>query len=247
MEDRPSKLSVPLLVAVIAGLSVILSTIIVVSGLITIKNKDNFVTVTGSAKRYITSDVVIWRGSFSKTSDKLTNAYSGLSDSMKKVKDYLLGKGIKGNELTISSITTTPNYKYTSNGQTTGEIMNYKLDQYIEVKSKDISKISNVSRSSTELINQGIEFQSMPPQYYYSKIADIKVDILADATKNAKYRADKIAKSAGGNVGNLRSASMGVFQITPEYSNDVSDSGINDTTSIKKEITAVVNCSFEIK
>lgn len=40
---------------------------------------------------------------------------------------------------------------------------------------------------------------------------------------------------------------MGVFQITPLYSTEVSDYGINDTTSIDKEITAVVNCEFIIK
>jgi hypothetical protein len=86
----------------------------------------------------------------------------------------------------------------------------------------------------------------MPPQYFYTKLSDMKVDMLADATLNAKKRAEKIAINGGGKIGPLRSTKMGVFQITPVYSNEVSDYGINDTSSLEKKITAVVNVEFYI-
>jgi len=134
----------------------------------------------------------------------------------------------------------------TSFGRETGEIKGYGLTQTIEIRSKQVDKITNVSRESSELFNKGINLQSMPPQYFYTKLSDMKVDMLADATLNAKKRAEKIAINGGGKIGPLRSTKMGVFQITPVYSNEVSDYGINDTSSLEKKITAVVNVEFYI-
>lgn len=93
----------------------------------------------------------------------------------------------------------------------------------------------------------GVQFESLPPQYFYTKLADLKIEMLSLATEDAVKRAEQIAKSTGTKVERLRSAYMGVFQITPLYSTEVSDYGINDTTSIDKEITAVVNCEFLIR
>lgn len=71
--------------------------------------------------------------------------------------------------------------------------------------------------------NQGVEFQSNPPQYFYTKLADMKVKMLSLATKDTMVRAEQIASNAGSKVGALRAARMGVFQITPLYSNEVSN------------------------
>ena len=71
--------------------------------------------------------------------------------------------------------------------------------------------------------------------------------MLAEAAKDAKKRAEQVAASTDSSIGNVRTARMGVLQITPADSNEVSDSGMNDTSSLDKDITAVVNLSFEIK
>lgn len=132
-------------------------------------------------------------------------------------------------------------------GQYTNEIESYRLYQHVEIRSQDVDKITVLSREATELINQGVEFQSYPPQYFYTKIADLKIEMLALATKDARTRAEQIAENTNSKVGALRTAKMGVFQITPLYSNEISDYGINDTSSLVKEITAVMNCEFDIR
>jgi hypothetical protein len=71
--------------------------------------------------------------------------------------------------------------------------------------------------------------------------------MLAAATTDATKRAQMIAENAGSKLGSLTYADMGVMQITPLYSNEISDYGISDTTSLEKEITAVVHCTFKIK
>ena len=76
--------------------------------------------------------------------------------------------------------------------------------------------------------------------------ADYRPSYNAEAAKDAKVRAEKVAESTGSSIGSVRTARMGVLQITPADSNEVSDSGMNDTSSLEKDITAVVNVGFEI-
>ncbi len=106
--------------------------------------------------------------------------------------------------------------------------------------------IPQIARQSTELINQGIFIESSTPQYIYTKLGDLKIEMLAQAAKDAKVRAEQIANSTGNNIGAVRSAKMGVMQITAADSNEVSDYGLNDTSSFEKDITGVVNISFAI-
>ena len=84
----------------------------------------------------------------------------------------------------------------------------------MQVDSKDVEKVEKISRKITELLNKGIEFYSQPPRYYYTKLADLKLEMISKATSDAKLRADNIASNSGGKLGNLISAKMGIFQIT---------------------------------
>lgn len=233
-------------VALVLAVGLVLSAQVFGSNLVKMKTADNAITVTGSAKKQIKSDLALWTGSFSTQSPQLTLAYQQLQGNQDKVRTYLLNQGFTEKDIIFSSINTEMRYKLLPSGQYTNEIESYNLSQQVEIRSKDVDKITTLSREATELINQGVEFQSMPPQYFYTKIADLKVEMLALATKDARTRAEQIASNASSRVGSLRAARMGVFQITPLYSNEISDYGVNDTSSLEKEITAVVNCEFEV-
>lgn len=234
------------LIAIILGGSFIVATFIATKGFVDVKG-NNSITVTGSAKKQIKSDLIVWRGSFTAQSPTMAEAYKKLKSDMTNVKSYLSEKGIKEDAMVISSISTTPINEITVNGAYTNNVIAYRMDQYIEISSSDVDGITKISREATELINQGVEFQSQPPQYFYTKIADLKIKMLAEATKDSKSRAEQIALNTGTKIGALQSAKMGVFQITALYSNDVVDGGYNDTSSIDKEITAVISCSFQLQ
>lgn len=234
-------------VATILALGIIISSAILASGIKEIKDSGNTISVKGSAKKQITSDLVVWTGSYSSQSENLKDAYGEIKKVGSEVKKYLTDQGIDEKAIVFSSIETQTNYFLLPNGTYSSNIESYRLTQRVEVKSKEIEKVTEISRNSTDLINQGIEFQSYPPQYFYTKLADLKIDMIGLATKDAKTRATKILDNTGNKVGALKSANTGIFQITPLYSEEVSDFGVSDTSSIEKEITAVVNCEFEVK
>ncbi|HNV24001.1 MAG TPA: SIMPL domain-containing protein, partial [Candidatus Omnitrophota bacterium] len=83
--------------------------------------------------------------------------------------------------------------------------------------------------------------------FFYTKLDELKIEMLAKATENAKVRAESMVKASGNKIGFMRSAKMGVFQITPITSTDVSDYGYNDTSAYDKKVMAVVNASFAIE
>ncbi len=247
MNEDSNKKSNLIIVASILALGLILSSFIVSNSMVKLKTAGNTITVTGSAKQQIKSDLAVWNGSFAAQSPELNSAFSQIKTDQAKVKEYLKAQGINEKDMVFSSINTEVRYVTLPNGQSTTQVDGYRLYQQVEIRSKDVDMITQLSRQTTDLINQGVEFQSNPPQYFYTKIAEMKVKMLSLATKDAMVRAEQIASNAGSRVGDLRSARMGVFQITPLYSNEVSDYGVNDTSSLDKEITAVMNCEFEVK
>ena len=235
------------LAAVALALGLVLAALIFGWFFLQAKQGDQTITVTGSAKKRIKSDLVIWRAGVSYQAPVLADAYRSLSENVPRVKAYLIGKGIADNQITISSISSQTLHARDSDGQDTGQITGYSLRQELEVRSNDVDLISRIAREATELINQGILLESNAPQYHYTKLGEEKITMLAEAAKDAKTRAERVAESTDSSIGSVRTARMGVLQITPADSNEVSDSGMNDTSSLDKDITAVVNLSFEIK
>ena len=226
----------------------ILSTVIFSQGLMKImKFQREMISVTGAAEKKIVSDYMVWNLDFSRRDPLMTVAYNKVKADLKVVQDYLTAKGIAATEMIVSPITTEVLYKKNEkSGKDTNEIEGYKLSQNIEVRSSDVQKVTAISREATELINQDIELISNPPEYFYTKLAELKIEMLREATKDAKKRAEEIASSSGNKIGVIRSAKMGVFQITPVNSYDVTDYGQNDTSSLEKKVNAVVKADFAI-
>jgi len=210
------------------------------------KRGDQTITVTGSARKRIKSDLVIWRSAISYQAPVLSEAYRSLSEAVPRVKAYLVSKGIAENQITVSSISSQTLHGRSSDGVETSEITGYSLRQELSVRSTEVEKIGQIAREATELINQGILLESMAPEYLYTKLGDLKIEMLAEAAKDAKRRAEQIAQSTDSSIGTVRTARMGVLQITAADSTDVSDSGMNDTSSLEKDITAVVNIGFAV-
>ncbi|MDO8675486.1 MAG: SIMPL domain-containing protein [Candidatus Omnitrophota bacterium] len=212
-----------------------------------VKFNQQVVTVTGSAQKNIKSDKIVWKAIFSRRERDLPSGYKKVQEDLDKVKKYLMNQGVVDSEIIIQQIVSDKVYKKTSQGKDTNEIDYYALIQPIEVWSNQVDKVTAVSRGSTELINQNIAFESGAPEYYYTKLDELKIEMLALATENAKRRAENMVKATGNKIGFIRSARMGIFQITPVNSTEVSDYGVNDTTSLEKKVTAVVNAGFSIE
>ncbi len=232
--------------ALIIGLAAVIATFILAITASNIKDNDQSITTTGSAKQVIVSDLGILHGIINVQAASAKEAYQQLQVAKPIVLNYLKSKGFPEEAIEFQTSNTYPNYQYNQNGQQIG-ISSYTTSQSVSASSADVNKVKEVSLEISSLIEQGVNFMVNSPEYYYTKLGDIKIEIQAEAAKDAMTRGERIAAATGRKLGALRRARMGVIQITPENSNMVSDMGINDVSSIRKEITAVVNADFSIK
>lgn len=208
------------------------------------------ITVTGSAEKDFVSDLIVWKGTYSRKSMDLKSAYAQLKNDETVVKNYLSGKGIQASEMVFSSINITKefNYPIDANGRSLGQqFSGYNLTQTVRIESPNVDKIDAISREATELIQQGIEFNSMPPLFYYTKLTQIKMDLLAKASADGKQRAEIIAKNAGSSLGKLKKANLGVFQITGKSTDeDYSYGGTFNTSSRDKTGSITIRMEFAV-
>lgn len=203
--------------------------------------------VTGAASKVVASDQGVWSIEVKGHAATTGEAYQGLQRNMKLVREFLTKQGFKPEELSVDGVDKRTYYVRDHRGYTTNEPESYDVVQTIKVESQQVKLIQQVSTQLGTLMKQNVLFEARTPQYLFSRLDDMKIEMIGLATKNAKDRARQMAKSAGNRVGPLVTASTGVFQITPEYSTEVSDWGVNDTTTIRKKITAVVNVGFALE
>lgn len=210
-----------------------------------IRSMDNLISVTGSAKQSITADQVKWSTSISRqvTASTLKEGYASLASDLKIVQAYFAHHGFESSGLVVSTVYMDEVYDNNS-GQLSASMKRYTLRQTIDLTSKDIAKVDALSKNTSEVIEQGVIFQTSAPEYSYSDLASLRVNLLSAALKDASARADSIASVSGNKVGKLKSASSGVVQVLPVGSNDVTDYGTYDTTSIQKDVMVTVRASF---
>jgi uncharacterized protein len=209
------------------------------------------ISVTGLAEKDFISDQIVWTGNYSRKMIDLKSAYSLLKEDEGKIRMYLKEKGIAENEMVFSAVSIDKefNTKFDEDGKQTGsEFTGYNLKQDVTVDSKNIEKVEKISREVTELIQSGIEFNSSSPAYYYTKLSELKLDLLAKASADAKQRAETIAKNSGSSLGKIKKATMGVFQITGKNSNeDYSYGGVFNTSSKNKTASITTKIDYAVE
>jgi len=205
----------------------------------------DYISTTGSAKKAVVSDKVKWSSSITRPVKALTikNGYVKMDADLKEVKSFLATNGIAETSIDISPVFMNEIYE-----QNPGPEKSYNLVQNIEVQSNDVQKISDLAKNVSSLItSKGMLFATNSLEFYYSKLPEVRVELLANAVQDAKARAEKLALAGGKKIGALKSASSGVVQVLAPNSVEVSDYGMYDTSKIDKEIMVTVKASFEIK
>lgn len=212
-----------------------------------IKALENTLAVTGSAKTSVVSDTVKWNSQVTRAVSiaNLDTGYTQIAADIAKVKTFLLDAGVPESEITISAVSFYENYSYGQN--TSYNQREYILNQYVTVNSKDIQKITELSKGVDAVIAEGVIFQTMSLEYYISNLPELRVSLLGQAVADAKARAEELAKSSGKKVGTLKSASSGVVQVLSPNSTEVADYGSYDTSQIDKEVMVTVKASFTVR
>ncbi len=228
---------------------------IAIIGAMTFWSRDranDMIGVTGMGRMDFASDRVVWSGNLQVQAKTLEKAYDALVARQGRVDAFLKASGIKDSETVWRQVGMEKMYGETRNGD--GAIVarpfeGYALFQQFVVDSGAIDTVEKASRDVTSLLKEGIELSSDLPQFFYTKLPELKLELIALATQDARARAGQIAKNAGTRLGKVRYSSLGVFQILGQSSSQESSSweGYFDTESRLKTATVTVRVQYEAK
>jgi hypothetical protein len=206
---------------------------------------DNGITVTGSAKTTATADNAVWTLNVALSSQLVADAVKKVGADVDAVSAYLTKGGIPASALTLGAVSSYANEEW-QNGNSTGRILSYRASRDITVRTSDVQLVYKLSQGIGSLLQNGVTVNNYGPQYYISTLPDLRPQLLEDAMKDAKTRAEAITKAVGGSVGAVQSVKSGVFQVTTPDSTMVSDGGAYDTSTIEKTVTSTVSVTFAV-
>jgi hypothetical protein len=233
-----------MLAGLFLAVGLVLSSMLATTTWLKVKNSQ-FITAKGSTRKNVKSDLVIWKGSFTTEAPTLLEAQQKLKADAVKVGNFLAANSVTNRVFKPIAIEELKSSIKDADGWRQERTTGYRLTQAVRVESPDVDRLAQLD--TTPLVEQGVLFTTDPPQFLYTKVAEEKIEMLADATKDARARAEQIAAQGSRSIANLHDAEMGVFQITPSHETDTSSGGENDTSSLDKTITAVVTATFLLK
>jgi uncharacterized protein len=208
------------------------------------RNTNDVVSVTGSAKQQVVSDYAVWDLSVTSQQQKAAAAADELAGWAAQIRSFLTDEGIKPDELTVQPVSTQTVTQ--SDGGDGSKVTGYQVTRNFEVRSPRVDAVAAVAEASSRLIANGIPVQAQPLQYVLTKLADLRPKLLAEAVRDAEQRGKVLVEATGAKLGKLRGVDVGVFQVTSPNSTEVSDYGVYDTTTLHKDVTAVVNVTFSL-
>ncbi len=205
------------------------------------------ITVKGTTRQRIQSDRAVWSIGVRGEAKTLPEAFGVLDAGVQRVQQFLKQAGFADDAVGLCAIETAVQHTHDKDGKETHEIEGYALQRSFVVTTSDVARVEQSAGRVTELIKEGVLVTSRPAEYVYTQLAQLKIDLMATASGDARTRATKIAESTGCKLGELRDAQMGVLQITRPDSTEVSGYGLYDTSTIPKDVTAVVTATFGIQ
>ena len=203
------------------------------------------ISVTGSARVNVSADKAVWTLNAEQVAPTISASVKRVENATVAVSKYLTDGGVPSDSIELGSVSAYAQEEFL-NGNNTGRILNYRGSRTITVRSTDVQLIKKLSSGIGSLLQSGVSVTNYGPQYYVSKLSELRPELLKQAMEDAQVRAKAIVEATGGKVGNVMSVRSGPFQVTSPDSVDTSSGGYYDTSTIEKTITSTVTVSFKV-
>ena len=210
------------------------------------RSADRFVTVKGVSEREVEADIALWPLRFVATDDDLAQAQKKIENSKQAIVQFLEKYGIEASktELQTLQVTDILANPYRS-GPTTSRFI---VSQTLLVRSEDPGLIYTVSQKVGELVDAGVVLSSTHgptsgPTYLFTRLNDIKPDMIAEATASARKAADQFALDSGSKISGIRRANQGVFVIRPRDQAP----GITEANQLNKTVRVVSTIEYYLR
>jgi uncharacterized protein len=208
---------------------------------------DRYVTVKGLVERPVKSDLAIWPINYKEAGDDLSSLYAKTELDKKTIFAFLSQQGIQPSEIELGvvRVVDTQANEYGGNNRPP---FRYIVQQQITVRSSRVDQIAAAAQKTMQLLQKGIVLSGDSGQgvtYKFNGLNAIKPDMITEATRNARAAADRFASDSGSQVGSIRQANQGFFEILPaDQAGGTEEGGGGSDCSIMKVVRVVTTVEY---
>ncbi len=223
--------------AVILSVGIMMSGYLLGNGLLRAKEAERAVTVRGLAEQDVTADLATWTISYAATSPSLTTAQAKMREDTATIEKFFGDLGFPADALqpTGANVSST----------TYDGVTSYTVRQRLSLRTTDIKRAQKAVSRQFDLVNRGVLLEEgSAMSYSFTKLNEIKPEMVAEATRDARTSAEKFAQDSGTSVGPISEATQGYFTIEAR-DGDSSGWGVSDTPYKKVRVVTTVKFSLD--
>jgi len=213
-------------------------------GLRRAKMAERSVTVRGVSERDVTANLATWSIDFSNTGPELGPVQASVERQARAVRSFFQAAGFKPEEVTDSGVSVSrerPSDGYARTGPD-----ELTVSRTIQLRTTDVMKARNAFSRQAELLRSGVELSGSNITYTFTKLNDLKPEMIGEANRNARRSAEQFARDSGADVGRIRSASQGYFSVGPRDGEQCEDCGSTGGISPFQKVRVVTTIDYEI-
>ncbi|MFO7846328.1 MAG: SIMPL domain-containing protein [Balneolaceae bacterium] len=190
---------------------------------ISYKEYERTVTVRGLSEQEQLADVVVWPIQYTAAGNDLQEVYATLEENADKVQEFLKSRGVNDDEISLDTPLVTDRSAQRYGGDESARFR-YVGSQVITVYSERVEEVRQMKKEAGELGSRGVAISGddyqFRTEYLFTKLNDIKPEMIEEATVEARKVAQKFAEDSGSRLGKIKTASQGQFSISPRDSNN---------------------------
>lgn len=217
----------------------------IADGMKSVNANNRVVTVRGLAEQEVTANLALWPIAYTETGNDLTALQATMDEKGQTVINFLKRHGITENEIELQQVTVQDLLAQSYRQGDVGE-NRYILTQGYMVRTDKVEQVGKAAQQIGSLIKSGVVLSqqgSTGPIYLFTRLNDIKPQMIAEATKNAREAAQQFAADSGEKVGNIRRASQGVFQILARDETYM----VSEQNQVNKNVRVVTTIEFSLE
>jgi len=205
----------------VLGVSIVAGGYLLGDGLLRARMADRSVTVRGLAEREVTADLATWTISYSARSPNLSEAQDDIDRDTAAIRAFFGELGFETEALQPSGVNVS---QYDNRGQ-----QSYTIRQRLQLRTTDIDRAQDAVARQFDLVRRGVVLEEgSGMSYTFTRLNEIKPEMVAEATQDARASANQFADDSGTGVGGIRSATQGYFSVASR-DGDAGGYGVADT------------------
>ena len=211
-------------------------------GLRRAKQAERTVTVRGVSERDVVANLATWSVDFSHKGYDLAPVQQSVDQQARQVRDFFRAAGFRPADISDSNISVSRERDSDDPGAPDRVIVR----RTIQLRTADVMRARDTYSRQAELLRSGVEMSSSNVSYNFTKLNDLKPEMIAEATRNARRSAEEFARDSGASVGRIKNASQGYFSVGPRDGEECEGCGSSSSTTPYQKVRVVTTIDYDL-